>query len=166
MTSLALGLLLAASQAQAPTASLSMRSGASLFLAPSRTQGGFGGGVGVQLELDRHWLVHLDAAVLWGLGTAGVLRLGGAWQRDGLWRPVLRVDLELGVGQRLDFTDGGRLPPPGPSLGLGVSGGVLRFEVAHAVVSALEIGVGLGTDFLTAGPRVGLTLLEISVPLN
>lgn len=162
---LALGLA-AAPVADAPRLAVSLRSGGALLLAPSRTHGGAGGGVGVRVALDRHWLLHGDVAVLWGLGTAGLMRVGAGWQRVGEWAPLVRADVELGFGDRFDFSADGRLPASAMSLGLGVSVGLLRFQVAGATLSALELGAGVGTDLLTAGPRLGVTLLELSVPLG
>lgn len=156
----------ASAQAQSRSFSVSVRTGGSILLTPTRTQGGGGGGLGVRVQLDPHWLLQADAAILVGLGMAGVIRAGAGWQHaGGTWAPLIRADAELGVGQRLDFSSELHLPPRGPSLGAVLSVGLLRFAVAGAIVSALELGGGVGTDFLTIGPRISVTLLEISLPL-
>jgi hypothetical protein len=162
---MALALVAGTAAAELPPLAVTVHSGGTVFLAPSRTQGGLGGGVGLALSVDAHWLVEADATVLFGLGLAGQVRAGAAWQRSGRWTPVARAYLELAFGQRLDFTVNGRLPPNGPTLGLGVGLGLLRFTVGRATVSALELRGGLGTDFLSVGPHLGVELLELSLPL-
>lgn len=158
--------LLGAASAQTAPLSLTLRSAGSLSLTAGRTQGGIGGGVGLSYELKPSVALQADVAWLWGIGAPVLVRVGGAWQRAGLWRPQLRADLEVGLGGGLEFSVEGRIPPRAPTLG-GVLGlGLLRFEVPErGWISLLELSGGLSTDFASLGPRLGLSLLSLGVRL-
>ncbi len=162
-TFLGVALMTSALASAQPSLSATVRAGGSLSLNPSRTQLGLGGGVGARLVFDEQWLVQADIATLFGLGVVGLVRAGGGWQRAGRWSPMVRVDLEFGFGGSLDFSVAARLPPRGPTVGLTASVALLRFATGRWTISALEISGGVGSDFLSVGPRVGLTLLEVGI---
>lgn len=172
MTRLLLLLALLSGPARAEPTLLSrvtvgLDSTANLSLTPGRTQGGLGGGVQVGFLLDAHWLVQARAAWLVGLGSHSLFHLGGAWQRsEGTWRPAFGAHLVLGLGGALDFSVGGRLPSRAPTLGLVASVALLRFQAGPVVLSALAMEGGVSTEFLSVGPRFGLTAFSLSAPLE
>ncbi len=136
-------------------------------LTDARTQGGIGGGVHVAFALDSHWQVYARAAWLWGLGSHTLIRAGAGWQREGTWRPLFHAGLALGLGGALEFGLPGRAPPSrAPTLGVVVGAALLRFQVESVIVSALELEAGLSTEFVSFGPRAGVTVLSLSVPLG
>ena len=137
-----------------------------ISLTPSRTQGGIGGGVHAAFALDSHWQVHAHAAWLWGLGSHTLLRLGAGWQREGMWRPRFHAGLALGLGGSLDFSVADRAPSRAPTLGVMAGAALLRFQVESVIVSAFELEAGLSTEFVSFGPRAGVTVLSLSVPLG
>ena len=137
-----------------------------ISLTSARTQGGIGGGVHASFALDSHWQLHARAAWLWGLGSHTLLRLGAGWQREGTWRPLFHAGLALGLGGSLDFSVGDRPPTRAPTLGVVVGAALLRFQVESVIVSALELEAGLSTEFVSFGPRAGVTVLSLSVPLG
>lgn len=137
-----------------------------ISLTPARTQGGLGGGVHAAFAFDERWQAEAHAAWLWGLGSHTLLRAGVAWQRSGLWRPKLGLNLALGLGGALDFSVGERPPSRAPTLGLLVSAALLRFQVERVVVSALELEAGASTELVAVGPRAGVTLLSLGVRLG
>jgi hypothetical protein len=149
-----------------PRFSLGLETPAAISLTRARTQGGVGAGLHAAFALDEHWLIDAHAAWLWGLGSHSLFKLGGGWQRSGTWRPLFRASVVLGLGGALDFAELGSLPSRAPTLGLVAGVSLLRFQVGRAFVSGLELEGGLSTEFLTVGPRFGVTVLSISAPLG
>jgi hypothetical protein len=158
---------LAATPVEAPSRlSVTLESLGSVSLTQARTQGGLGGAVGVAYAVSPSWQAQARVAWLWGLGSHTLLRVGGGWQRpEGLWRPLLRLDVALGLGGALDFGVGGQPPSRAPTLGLVVGASLLRFQLDRVALSALELEGGLSTEFLSIGPRVGVGLLAVTVQL-
>lgn len=167
MIALALLVSLAATPVEAPSRlSVTLESLGSVSLTQARTQGGLGGAVGVAYAVSPSWQAQGRVAWLWGLGSHTLLRVGGGWQRpEGLWRPLLRLDVALGLGGALDFGVGGQPPSRAPTLGLVVGASLLRFQLGQLALSLLELEGGLSTEFLSIGPRVGLGLLAVTVQL-
>ncbi|QRN97365.1 hypothetical protein JRI60_51950 [Archangium violaceum] len=146
--------------------SLYVRSGATVYLSPARTQGGVGGGLGLRDTVDGRWLLQADANGLTGLGSAFSVRVGAGVQRQGWWSPAALVNLTGVFGDRLDFlTPEHPVAITGPALGLGVTLAPARFNLGSAQVSVLELGVGVGTDRPGLGLLYGLTLLEVGMAL-
>lgn len=146
--------------------SVTLESLGSVSLTQARTQGGLGGAVGVAYAVSPSWQAQARVGWLWGLGSHTLLRVGGGWQRpEGLWRPLVRLDVALGLGGALDFGVGGQPPSRAPTLGLVVGASLLRFQLDRVALSVLELEGGLSTEFLSIGPRVGLGLLAVSVQL-
>jgi hypothetical protein len=146
--------------------SLYVRSGATVYLSPARTQGGLGGGLGLRDTVDGRWLLQADASGLTGLGSALAVRLGAGVQRQGWWSPAALVNLTGVFGDRLDFlTPEHPVAVPGPALGLGLTLAPARFQLGNMQVSVLELGLGVGTDRPGLGLLYGLTLLEVGVAL-
>lgn len=171
MTKLALCTALLATSALAEESLLSrttvgLETIGAISLTPARTQGGVGGGLHAAFALDSHWQVHARAAWLWGLGSHTLLRVGAGWQREGTWRPLFHAGLALGLGGSLDFSVADRPPSRAPTVGLVVGAALLRFQVESVIVSALELEAGLSTEFVSFGPRAGVTVLSLSVPLG
>lgn len=167
MIALALLVCLASTPVEAPSRlSVTLESLGSVSLTQARTQGGLGGAVGVAYAVSPSWQAQARVAWLWGLGSHTLLRVGGGWQRpEGLWRPLLRLDVALGLGGALDFGVGGQPPSRAPTLGLVVGASLLRFQLGRVALSVLELEGGLSTEFLSIGPRVGLGLLAVTVQL-
>jgi hypothetical protein len=138
------------------------RMGLTVFSSSSRTQGGMGGGVGLRDTFRGQWLVQADISGLAGLGGVVETRLGGGWQRPGLWSPSARLELTTLFGQQIGF-----IPPGadsiagGPTFALGVAVAPLRFSLSGTRVSLLEVSYGMGPDLGGMGTRFGLTLLEV-----
>lgn len=146
--------------------SLYVRSGATVYLSPARTQGGVGGGVGLRDTVDGRWLLQADASGLTALGSALAVRVGAGVQRQGWWSPAVLVNLTGIFGDRVDFlTPEHPEAVAGPSVGLGLTLAPVRFSMGRARVSALELGVGVGTERPGLGLLYGLTLLEVGVAL-
>lgn len=146
--------------------SLGLDTVGAISLTQARTQGGIGGGVQAAFSFDEHWLVHARAAWLWGLGSHTLFHAGGGWQRSGTWRPLLRGDVTLGLGGSLDFSVGSMPPTRAPTVGLVVGAALLRFQVGRVIVSGLELEAGISTEFVSIGPRAGVTLLSLSALLE
>ncbi len=131
--------------------------GAILVLAPDVTAGGAGGGVGIELAIDRRWLVQVDAGALWLLGQAWLTRVAVGYQRDEGWCPAGWLTLGGLWGDRVEHIGSDALRPAIPTWALGVRGAPLRFGGDAGVVSALEVGVA--TNF-TGSLWLELTLLR------
>lgn len=146
--------------------SLYARSGAAVYLSQARTQGGVGGGFGLRDTVDGRWLLQVDASGLTGLGSALAVRVGAGVQRRGWWAPAALVSVTGLFGDRMEFfTPEHPEALAGPSVGLGLTLAPVRFSLGRAQVSALELGVGVGTDRPGLGLLYGLTLLEVGVAL-
>ena len=167
MKALALGLVLSsAALAEEPRLSLGLKTLGGLSLTPARTQGGIGGAVSAAWALTPQWQVHGDVAWLVGLGSNTMLRVGAGWHPQWpTYQPMLRADVELGLGGALDFSVGDALPPRGPTLGLTVGLAPLRWRFDGAIVSVLEFHGGLSTEFVALGSRFSVTLLALAVPI-
>ncbi|MBE2251476.1 MAG: hypothetical protein IAE78_18185 [Myxococcus sp.] len=169
------GLLLCAALASSPAAAeaslrsrvtVGLESLGAISLTSARTQGGIGGGAHAAFAFDAHWLAYARAAWLFGLGSHTLLRVGGGWQREGVWRPLLHGGVVLGLGGALDFSVGDRPPSRAPTLGVVLGAALLRFQVEGVTVSALELEAGLSTELIALGPRATLTLLSLGVCLG
>ncbi|MBL8920558.1 MAG: hypothetical protein JNJ54_16965 [Myxococcaceae bacterium] len=165
---LLLALVATSSLAEEPFASrftVGLETLGAISLTQVRTQGGFGGGVHASFSLGPQWQVHAKAAWLWGLGSHTLVRVGGGWQREGTWRPLLSANLALGLGGALDVGTPDRLPARGPTLGAMLGAALLRWEVDGLIVSALEVEAGLSTEFLATGFRAGVTVFSLGARL-
>ncbi len=121
------------------------------------TAGGLGGGLGVQLVVDRRWLAQADVGLLWLMGQAWLARVAVGVQRDAPWSPAGWLTLQTLWGDRVEHIGPDALRPPIPTWGLGLRASLLRFGGASGVVSALELGVA--TDF-AGGLWLEITLLQ------
>lgn len=136
-----------------------------ISLTQVRTQGGLGGGVHVSFALTPQWQVHARAGWLWGLGSHTLVRLGGGWQREGTWRPLLSANVALGLGGALEVGTPDRLPVRGPTVGAMLGAALLRWEVDGLIVSALELEGGLSTELVVTGFRAGVTVFSLGTRL-
>lgn len=164
---LLLVLLAALAHADTPKRLLvSVEGTGALSLTTARTQGGLGGGVGVAFALAPSWLVEARIAWLWGLGSHTLVHVGGGWQRsEGLWRPAVLAELVLGLGGALDFSVNGQPPTRAPTLGAVLVLQPLRFGHDGVFVNVLGLEGGVSTEFLSVGPRLGVTLFSLSLAL-
>jgi hypothetical protein len=94
-----------------------------------------------------------------------LVRAGGAWQRsEGVWRPLVSADLALGLGGALDFGVAGSAPSRAPTLGVVLGVQLLRFAATkNSTLSVLGLEGGVSTEFLSVGPRFGVTVLSLTV---
>ncbi|QRK09172.1 hypothetical protein JQX13_03155 [Archangium violaceum] len=145
--------------------SVYLRGGVSAVLAPSRAMGGLGVGVGVRDVLKDRFILQADASYLTLLGHVGEVRLGAGVQRGGTWSPAALATVSLLMGDALTTrTETIPRSPRGPAGALGVTLAPLRFCMeGGSCVSVLELGVGYGTDFATAGPSLQVGLMEMGL---
>lgn len=164
--------LLISSMARAEDGTFASRLGLGLetigaiSLTQARTQGGIGGGLMVTYALSPSWQLEAHGSWLVGLGSHTLLRVFAGWQREGTWRPLFRAGLALGLGGGLDFSVGGRGPSQAPTVAVLGGACLLRYQVGPVVVSALELEAGVSTEFLSVGPRFGLTVFSLLVRLE
>ena len=139
-----------------------MRSGLTVFLAPSQTMGGIGGGGGVRLWFADRWVVQADCNYLTLVGHVGELRIGGGIQRPGMWTPAALATISVLFGERLSFRTADH---PWPSAGPVITGGItlapLRFRHENQTISVLELGIGAKPDLPGVGLTYSVGLLEI-----
>ncbi len=139
------------------------RSGASVFVSSSRTVGGEGGGLGIQLSRGA-WLAEAEANLLVGLGTVFDAQLAAGWQRRGRWSPAALLTFSVLAGsQTLVLTDAHPLPVHGPALAVGLKLEPLRFVYGRVRTSALQLGAGVGSDFPGAALSLRVTFIELGV---
>ena len=145
--------------------SITAHAGAQAYLSDGRTMGGYGGGVGLQLERGR-LLASADAAYLFFIGNAAALRLSAGLQWPGLWSPALLLRASVLLGDQFTFFQpGGPILGAGPAFSIGLTVAPLRFTLAGAHVSALQLGIGLGVDPTGLALAPQLEVLEIAIPL-
>ncbi len=151
---------------EAPTHQLSayLRSGGGVLLAPSRSMGGFGGGLGVRDVVKDTFVLQADVSYLAGLGHVALVRAGAGIQKPGVWSPAALVTASLLAGDHLAFrTDSVPNVSRGPAGALGIALAPLRFSASGRCISVFELGVAYGTDGNSAGPVFQLGLLELGV---
>lgn len=145
---------------------LSFSANATGYLSDTRTMGGVGFSVGVRDVFRRHFLIEADASYLFMIGNVVALRGGFGVQRSGFWSPAAIAEVSVLLGDRFSFLQPGRALPLGtPTAALGLTLAPLRFQTGPAIVSVLQVGVGLGTEFTNWGPLISADLIEIAVPL-
>ncbi len=155
-----------ATSSSSPRWYVTAETGAQAYLSPNRTMGGYGGGLGVRALFGRHLFAEADAAYLFEIGNVLALRVSAGIQRDGLWAPAALVSVGLLAGEQFTF-----FQPGGPTLGgvpaawLGLALAPLRFQLGSAQVSALQLGLGVGTDLPGIGLAPQLQVLEVAVAL-
>lgn len=154
-----------AEQSFASRFSVGLETLGAISLTQVRTQGGLGGGLHASFALTPQWQVHARAAWLWGLGSHTLLRVGGGWQREGTWRPLLSANLVVGLGGALDVGTPDRLPARGPTLGATLGAALLRWEVEGLLISALEVEAGVSTELVATGFRAGVTVFSLGARL-
>ncbi len=144
--------------------SVYLRSGGGVLLAPSRSMGGFGGGLGVRDVIKDTFLLQADVNYLAGLGHVALVRAGAGIQRPGTWSPAALVTASLLAGDHLAFrTDSVPIVSRGPAGAIGLTLAPLRFSASGRSVSVLELGAAYGTDGISGGPVFQLGLLELGV---
>ncbi|QRO01041.1 hypothetical protein JRI60_19390 [Archangium violaceum] len=151
---------------QAPTRSprltLYSQSAALVYLSDARTTGGVGGGLGLRATFQERFFVQAELHYLLGIGNTAALRLGAGVQRRGTYTPAVLLSLSALAGDGLTFlTPQHPTPVKSPAVSLGVSVAPLRFSSGGLHVSALELGVGVGTDLPGTGLALQLGLLEV-----
>lgn len=157
-------LLLAALQSQALPATESrltltpvLIQNAMLFSSNRVSTGGAGGGLGLELEWNRRYLVQTDLTVLLSMGNTVAWRTAVGLERQGTWAPAAWATIGVILGDRVEvLAEDGRRPPL-PTWAAGVRGSALRFRNESGFVSIAELGVG--TDF-GGGLWLELTILE------
>ncbi len=157
---------LCAGAQEAPTHQLSvyLRTGGGVLLSPSRSMGGFGGGVGVRDVIKDTVVLQVDVNYLAGLGHVALVRAGAGLQRAGTWSPAALVTASLLAGDHLAFrTDSVPNVSRGPAAAMGLTLAPLRFSGSGRSISVLEFGAAYGTDGISGGPVLQLGLLELGV---
>lgn len=151
-------------QAEQHSPELVFSSGIALYLSDSRTQGGFGPGIGLRYSLSPMAYIQGDFSHRIMLGNAAEVRVEVGIQRRGLWTPSLGVFTSALFGDRLTFLDETHpLPSLGPAIAGGVSGSLLRFRDAGVCVSALELDAGIGLEDGLPGFLIRMTLVELGL---
>ncbi|MDQ3264287.1 MAG: hypothetical protein M3Y59_11595 [Myxococcota bacterium] len=146
---------------------LSLGGGAQAYLSDTRTMGGVGASVGLKDVYRDFLLLEADASYLFLIGNVFALRGGVGVQWPGLYSPAVSVNLGLLMGDRFSFLQPGLgSAGPTPSLTFGLVVSPIRFFTSRGIVSVLQLGAGLGTEFPGLGRSIYLGLLEISVPLR
>ena len=136
------------------------------YLSDTRTMGGVGPSVGVRDVFRKVFLIEVDASYLFMIGNVVALRGGFGVQLPGFWSPAATANVSVLLGDRLSFLQPGKALPLGtPTASIGVTIAPLRFHTGPAIVSALQLGIGLGTEFTNWGPLISASLLEIAIPL-
>lgn len=136
------------------------------YLSDTRTMGGVGPSVGVRDVYRDVFLIEADAAYLFMLGSVVNLRAGFGVQRPGLWSPAATANVSVLLGARFAFIQPGRPLPMGtPTAAIGITLAPLRFQAGPVLLSAMQVGLGLGTEFNNWGPLISASLLEIAVRL-
>ncbi len=119
-------------------------------------------GVGVGAGAIYLWKEHLvaqgDVNLLWGDGNAISTRIAAGYRRAGTWSPTVLGTCALLWGQRVEMLSPTGERPPTPVWVLGIRVAPLRFETAAGVVSALELGYGIGP---AKGMALDLTILSL-----
>lgn len=139
------------------------RSGLSLYLSPSRTQGGLGGGVGVRDLLSDQLFIQADLSYLALLGNVAELRVGAGLQRSGTWAPALLITGSLLFGQHLTFLTEDHPYPSGlPGWSLGLELTPIRFASANTTVAVLPLGLGWGLELPGVGWHYRVGFLEVA----
>jgi hypothetical protein len=131
-----------------------------LFTSDRVTAGGAGGGVGLELELDRRFLAQADVEVLLTLGNTVMSRVALGAQRPGTWSPAAFGTFGALFGDRVEFLTGDGRRPPIPTWALGLRVAALRFRLREGTVSLVEAGAG--TDF-GGGLWLELTIIQAGV---
>ena len=131
-----------------------------LFTSERVTAGGAGGGVGLELALDRRFLVQTDVEILLTLGNTIMSRFAVGAERPGTWSPAAFATFGALFGDRVEFLTGDGRRPSIPTWALGLRAAALRFRLKEGTVSLAEAGVG--TDF-AGGLWLELTLVQAGV---
>lgn len=137
------------------------RQGCGYFSSEHVTAAGAGGGVGLVATWRDRWLAQADVSILWGGGNVTLARVaGGAQWRRGAWTPAAWLSSAVLFGDRIEtlLADGRR--PPAPAWALGVRLSPLRFSGDLGTISALEAGLGRGSD---RGLWLELSIVDVAV---
>lgn len=147
---------------RSPRITLYSQSAALLYLSDARTMGGAGGGLGLRATFKERCFVQAELHYLLAIGNTAALRLATGVQRRGTYTPAVLLSLSLLMGDRLTFlTPQHPTPVKAPAVSLGVSVAPLRISSGGLHLSALELGVGVGTDLPGMGLALQLGLLEV-----
>lgn len=139
------------------------RTGLSLYLSPTKTQGGLGGGFGVRDVISDAFLVQADASYLTLLGNVAEVRLGAGVQRPGTWSPAALVTGSILIGEGLSFlTAEHPYPSRHPRWSLGVELSPFRFSSEKTSISVLPLGIGWGLELPGVGWHYKVGLLEVA----
>lgn len=135
----------------------------SAYLSSVRTAGGAGGGVGVRGSRGLY-VVQWDASLLTGMGGLVEARVAGGLQRDGEYAPAILATLSLMLGPQIKVIDEQHAKPwRAPAAYAGLQLEPLRFRSGAYLVSALQLGAGIGSDFPGVGYAFRLGLFEVGL---
>lgn len=162
--------------AKSPAVETYLRSSLTLYLSPSRTMGGVGGGFGVRLmpgagsdtDASRgpRLFVQTDVSGRMMIGQSLEVRLGLGVERAGFCSPAAMLFASGLFGDRLEFLIGENPTlTPGPALAVGLELHPLRFRhregTAQFYGSALSLGLGVGYDAPALATEIQVGILEL-----
>jgi hypothetical protein len=155
--------LLMSASADPVTWSIYARTGASVYSSSARLIGGTGGAVGVELR-SAPMVGQLDVGFLAGLGTVGEARVAFGVEWPGIYRPAALASVALLFGTQTKFlTDSHPLGVRGPAVCVGTELAPMRFVRERWHLSALQVGVGVGTDWPEVGLGLRVTFFQLGV---